>query len=66
MVSGQLYAPAVLPPREGAPGTHWIGDWVGTRAGLYTVSNIKIPIPRRESNPDHPIFQPVASRYIDW
>jgi hypothetical protein len=21
-------------PRERAPGTHWIGDWVGPRAGL--------------------------------
>jgi hypothetical protein len=21
-------------PRDGAPGTHWIGGWVGPRAGL--------------------------------
>jgi hypothetical protein len=27
-VSGQLHAPAAL-PRETAPGTHWIGGWVG-------------------------------------
>jgi hypothetical protein len=33
-VSGQLHAPAALPPRERAPGSHWIGGWLGTRAGL--------------------------------
>jgi hypothetical protein len=38
---------------------------MGPRAGLHTVPKIKIPIPRRESNLDHPIVQPVASRYTD-
>jgi hypothetical protein len=33
-VSGQLHAPAALPPGERAPGTHWIGGWVDLRAGL--------------------------------
>jgi hypothetical protein len=33
-VSGQLHAPAALPPGEGAPGTHWMGIWVDRRAGL--------------------------------
>jgi hypothetical protein len=33
-MSGQLHAPATLRPRERAPGTHWIGGWVGPRAGL--------------------------------
>jgi hypothetical protein len=32
--SGQLHAPAALPPGERAPGTHWIGGWVGPRTGL--------------------------------
>jgi hypothetical protein len=27
--------------REKAPGTHWIGDWVSPRAGLYTVEKRK-------------------------
>jgi hypothetical protein len=31
-VSGQLHAPAALPPGKG-PGTYWIGGWVGPRAG---------------------------------
>jgi len=30
-------------PRERAPGTHWIGDWVGTRAVLDTVVKEKFP-----------------------
>jgi hypothetical protein len=47
-------------PRERAPRTHWIGDWVDPRAGLDTVAKRKIPSPPRESNPDHPVVQPVA------
>jgi hypothetical protein len=38
-------------PRERAPGTHWIGDWVGPGAVLEAVVKRKIPSPRRESNP---------------
>jgi hypothetical protein len=26
--------PCHFTPRERPPGTHWIGDWVGPRAGL--------------------------------
>jgi hypothetical protein len=37
-------------PRGRAPGTHWIGGWVGSRAGLNMVSKRKIPSPRKESN----------------
>jgi len=40
-VSGQFHAPAALPPRERAPGTHWIGGLVGTRAGLDAVAKRK-------------------------
>jgi hypothetical protein len=39
---------------------------VGPRDGLDAVARRKIPSPRRESNPCHPIVQPVASRYTDW
>jgi hypothetical protein len=58
--------PGRFTPRERVPGTHWIGGWVGPRAGLDAVSKRKIHSPRRESKPDHPIVQPVASRYTDW
>jgi len=27
-VSGQIHAPAALPPRERDPGTHWTGGWI--------------------------------------
>jgi hypothetical protein len=30
-------------PSETALGTHWMGDWVGPRAGLDTVVKRKIP-----------------------
>jgi hypothetical protein len=36
-VSGQLHAPAALPPGKEPPRTHWIGGWVGPRAGLDDV-----------------------------
>jgi hypothetical protein len=64
-VSGQLHAPAALPPRERTPGTHSIGGWMGLRAGLDTVVKRKIPSPRQESNPRTPIVRPVAQRYTN-
>jgi hypothetical protein len=57
--------PGSYTPGERTPGTHWTGGWVGPRAGLDTVSKRKIPSSRRESNTDHPIFQPVASQGYD-
>jgi hypothetical protein len=65
---GELSAsrPGRLTSKDKAPGTHWIGGWVYTRAGLDTVSKREIPSTCRESNPDHPIVQTVASRYTDW
>jgi hypothetical protein len=54
-VTGQLHAPAAFPPGK-APGTHWIGGWVGPRAVLDAAVKRKIPSPRRESNPRTPIY----------
>jgi hypothetical protein len=53
-------------PRKRAPGTHWIGGWVGPRTVLDVVVKRKIPSPHRESNPRTPIVQPVAQCYTDW
>jgi hypothetical protein len=64
-VSGQLHAPAALPPTEIAPGTQWIGGWVGPKAVPDAVMKRKIPCSRLESNPRIPIVQPVAQRYTD-
>jgi hypothetical protein len=51
--------PGRFTPRERAPGTHWIGGWLGPRAVLDAVMKRKIPSLRRESNPRTPIVQPV-------
>jgi hypothetical protein len=64
-VSGRLHAPAALPPKKRAPGTHWIGSWVVLRAILDAVVKKKIPSPRWKSNPGTPIVQSVAQRYTD-
>jgi hypothetical protein len=58
--------PGRLTPKERAPGTYWMGGWVGPRAVLDAVVKRKIPSPRRESNSRTPIVQPVAQRYTDW
>jgi hypothetical protein len=65
-VSGQLHAPGRFTPKERAPGTHWIGRWVGSRAVLDAVVKRKIPSLRRESNTRTPIVQPLVQRYTDW
>jgi hypothetical protein len=57
MVSGQLHVRATLPQGERAPGTHRIGGWVGSRAGLVTVDKIKIS-PCRERKPECPTCRP--------
>jgi hypothetical protein len=57
--------PSRFIPRERAPGTHWIGGWVGHRAVVDAVVKRKFPSPRRESKPRTPIVQPVAQRYTD-
>jgi hypothetical protein len=49
--------PGRFTPKERAPGTHWIGGWVGPRAVLDAVVKRKILIPRREQNPRTPIVQ---------
>jgi hypothetical protein len=65
-VSGQLHAPAALPPgKELLIPIGWIRGWVGPRAVLDAVVKRKIPSPCRESNPRIPIVQPVAQRYTD-
>jgi hypothetical protein len=40
-----------LYPQGKSPGTHWIGGWMGPRAGLDTVAKRKIPCPRPDSHP---------------
>jgi hypothetical protein len=50
-------------PGERTPGTHCTGGWVSPRAGLDTEAIGKILCPRRGSNPDRPVVQPVVRHY---
>jgi hypothetical protein len=53
-VSGQLHAPAALPSEERAPGIHWIGGWMGSKAGLGDVEKWKFfMLPGLELHPLH-------------
>jgi hypothetical protein len=49
LVGGEWPAssPARFTSGERAPGTHWIGDWVGPRAGLDDVEKREFLILRR-------------------
>jgi hypothetical protein len=41
MLGGQFHAPVILTPKETAPGTYWIGGWVGPRVSLDVVAKRK-------------------------
>jgi hypothetical protein len=64
-VSGQLHAPAALPPGR-SPRYPFVGGWVDPRAGLddmekwqfFTLPGLELPLPL--------VVQLVASRYTDW
>jgi hypothetical protein len=61
-VSGQLHAPAVLPPGEKVPSTNWIGGWVGSRVDLEAEEERKIlTIPEIEPGPSSPYQSLVVS-----
>jgi hypothetical protein len=47
--------PGCFTPEETAPGTHWIGGWVGASVGLHAVEESKISCSCRESNPGRPV-----------
>jgi hypothetical protein len=55
-VSGQLQVLATLPWGK-SPGIHWIGDWVGPRAGLGVVAKKEIPDPAGNQTS---VAQPIA------
>jgi hypothetical protein len=65
-VEWSVSRPDSFTPRERAPGTHWIGGWVGSRTVLEAVVKRKIASPHRESNPilepDRPARSPALYR----
>jgi hypothetical protein len=58
-VGGQYHGLVALPPGKG-PGTHFIGGWVGPRAGLDRCGKSR---PHRDY--DTRTVKPVASSYTD-
>jgi hypothetical protein len=59
-VSGQRHASATLSPgkRSPPPGTHWVGGWVGLRAGLVTEAIAS-------AGDRTPVFQSRVRNYTD-
>jgi len=55
--------PGSFNPRERAPGTHWIGGWVGPRAGLNAVVKWKISSPAEAQTLDHPAHSTALYRW---
>jgi hypothetical protein len=53
-------------PGEGASGTHWMGGWVGPRAGLDRVKKSKISFSCRELNPGRPGRSPPLYRLSSY
>jgi hypothetical protein len=62
-VSGQHHAPAALYPLDRAHGTHWIGGWVGLRAGLNAETTGKILCLCQRLTPPPPV---VCSHTLHW
>jgi hypothetical protein len=58
-VSDLLHAPAALPPGKEPPDNHWIGGWVGPRAGLDAVAKRKNPVIASAGNLTL-VFKPIA------
>jgi hypothetical protein len=54
-VSGEIHAPAVLPPRKSQPGTHWKGGWVGPRADLDATEKRNLALVGNQTAAPHPI-----------
>jgi hypothetical protein len=53
-------------PREGKLRTHWIGNWVASRAGLDAVVKRKFPTHAGTRTPDHPARSPALCHWVLW
>jgi hypothetical protein len=58
------FTPRPLYLWERAPGTHWMGDWLGLRAGQEDVEKANSS-PYRDCKSEPSVIQPIASRYTD-
>jgi hypothetical protein len=59
---GQVHAPATLLMGKKI-GTHWLGDWVGTKVGLDVLEKKEIPYCWRDLNPGPSSLQPSLYTY---
>jgi hypothetical protein len=59
-VSGQLGALGVLPPGDIIRSIHYVGGWVGPRAGLEAVKEKYISCLCRETNPESSVVHLVT------
>jgi hypothetical protein len=69
LVGGQWSAshPGSFTPGEINPGTHWIGGWVGPRAGLNTLEKSKtLPLSGMEPRPSSPSPSVYRLSYPDF
>jgi hypothetical protein len=62
VVSGQIHAPAALPPEENT-GSRRIRDWLDLRAGMALSETIKILFPAEIRTHDRPAHG--SNHYID-
>jgi len=58
-VTGQLFAPAALPPGKNS-GTHRMGSWLNPRASLDVLEIVQMLCSYRKSNDDSSDVQPAA------
>jgi hypothetical protein len=56
--------PGRFTSRERIPGIHWVGGWVGPRAGMDAVVNRKIPGPYRDTHTHSPVWDSENSSHI--
>jgi hypothetical protein len=63
VLGGQRHAPAALYSMERIPDTHWIGYWVGPRAGLDAKAGRKSFSP--PAGDRTPVVQSVVSHYTE-
>jgi hypothetical protein len=61
-VSVVSFTPGRFTTRETAPGTYWIGGWVGSRASLDAVIE-KFAAPAGTRTLEHPLRSPALYRW---
>jgi len=58
--------PGHFTPKERAPGTNWVGGYVGPRAGLNTVVKRKFPAPARTQTPIQRTFRKKGNAVLGY